>query len=1096
MRTQLRRRSISDFSYSPLAAALALALAPQAAEAGVTYNVTSTADSGAGSLRATIIQANGACSPSNNDVIQLPGGPFTISVSTQLPTINCAGLTLVGNAVPAYPAELTVDPAYAGMVSNGVTAELFLSTPVTVQGMVIHGFSDAGITGSVSANNNVIYSNGTGIDVETYGALIQSNTIYANGTGIYTDYGGFSITQNTVYQNSNGIVFEFESSQNGSTGSIDSNYIGTNSAGGSLAGNSACGITSYGGALTITGNTISNNTNGICLGSDAGSTISGNKIGVDPTGMSALPNHTGIVIEDSSGTMIGTNGQNIISGNVDDPIDVYTSTSIQIYGNLIGTDATGSAAILNGYGIYGACDTDLEVGSNVIGVRYGGAAIEFDGVTGGGSNDIVGNHISVTGGGAQLGSADYGIYLGQGDCVAPGMSLRAKRGLKKSGTLQKRSHGAGPTIRAKTDVLPAGATSNLMISGNTISYSAFDGILINGGYDSFITANTITSNERYGVSIFSGTGISIIHNAQISGNGSSKNVDLDWTGSPAARPNNSGGPGTPNDGQNYPDSITANVVGSNINVGFTLTSAPGTYIVEVCDAGPALPGCANWLNSTTVTITGTSKTGSFLNIPKGSITNISLSATSPTGDTSEFSPTVAVVSAPNVSISPTSPIDFGTVGIGSSSAEKTISIMSTGSQAYVIYGMQDSECSYGGVISICGSGGFTCHTTCAPESGYANGQGCSIFATFNPSSTGLFSDTIAICDNVGPHSITLTGTGVIPAPVTISPASFDFGSVLIGSVSATEDFTITNPGEGTVTLSTPVTADAFVMTNNSCGPQLAAGASCIATVDFVPTAGGAVSGTLSVSANASEEGPPAAPAVAQLTGTGVAQAALTLPGAIDFGAYTAGATPITQTVVLTNKGNAPLSFSATTITGPFGLSNGCTSDLQPNQSCTLVLTYSDSDLGPQTGTLVVASNAVGGSASIPLTARTVAAPVPIITVSPKAMGFGSRLLGSQSTTQRITVANIGNSTATLGSIVPNLGDFVVANTTCGVSLAPASTCFADVAFQPAGFGPRMGTILVISNAASSPDGVTVSGTGCRPFNASTARLGTSFGCAP
>jgi len=74
-------------------------------------------------------------------------------------------------------------------------------------------------------------------------------------------------------------------------------------------------------------------------------------------------------------------------------------------------------------------------------------------------------------------------------------------------------------------------------------------------------------------------------------------------------------------------------------------------------------------------------------------------------------------------------------------------------------------------------------------------------------------------------------------------------------------------------------------------------------------------------------------------------------------------------------------------------------------------------------------------------------------------------------------------------------DFLV-TTTCGLTLAPTSSCFADVSFRPAGFGPRFGNLLVNSNAAGSPNIVNLAGTGCRPFSSSSSRFGARFGCAP
>jgi len=74
-------------------------------------------------------------------------------------------------------------------------------------------------------------------------------------------------------------------------------------------------------------------------------------------------------------------------------------------------------------------------------------------------------------------------------------------------------------------------------------------------------------------------------------------------------------------------------------------------------------------------------------------------------------------------------------------------------------------------------------------------------------------------------------------------------------------------------------------------------------------------------------------------------------------------------------------------------------------------------------------------------------------------------------------------------------DFLV-TTTCGATLAPASSCFADVSLRPVGFGPRQGLLLINSNAVGSPVSVALSGSGCRPFSRASSRLGANFGCLP
>jgi Carbohydrate binding module (family 6)/F5/8 type C domain/Abnormal spindle-like microcephaly-assoc'd, ASPM-SPD-2-Hydin len=99
--------------------------------------------------------------------------------------------------------------------------------------------------------------------------------------------------------------------------------------------------------------------------------------------------------------------------------------------------------------------------------------------------------------------------------------------------------------------------------------------------------------------------------------------------------------------------------------------------------------------------------------------------------------------------------------------------------------------------------------------------------------------------------------------LTASPATLSFGNQAVGSASAAQTVTVSNTGTATASLSSISAGAAFAETS-TCGASLAAGASCTASVTFTPTAGGAVSGDLSVASSA-----PGSPLTVALSGTGV-----------------------------------------------------------------------------------------------------------------------------------------------------------------------------------------------------------------------------------
>jgi len=152
--------------------------------------------------------------------------------------------------------------------------------------------------------------------------------------------------------------------------------------------------------------------------------IRGNYIGLMPDGVTAGPNGLGINLRSSqSGNAIGglnAADRNVISANLGDGIWMNGSTAIQVSGNYVGTDASGTVAVGNGgHGIHlsGAAGSVIggstATAANLVSAN-GGSGVALT-TTDAGNINVKGNRIGTAADGeSPLGNEEHGIFLDQG----------------------------------------------------------------------------------------------------------------------------------------------------------------------------------------------------------------------------------------------------------------------------------------------------------------------------------------------------------------------------------------------------------------------------------------------------------------------------------------------------------------------------------------------------------------------------------------------------------------------------------------------------------------------------------------------------------
>ena len=242
--------------------------------------------------------------------------------------------------------------------------------------------------------------------------------------------------------------------------------------------------------------------------------------------------------------------------------------------------------------------------------------------------------------------------------------------------------------------------------------------------------------------------------------------------------------------------------------------------------------------------------------------------------------------------------------------------------------------------------------------------------------------------------------------------------------------------------------------------------SCAAQVMFTPGQSGGVAGQLTINANISG-GQLSIP----LTGTGLSTGLVTaLPALINFGQVQVGATSSPFAVTVENPGIGAISLTKVAVTVPFAVaSNACGALLQANSDCAVSVTFTPTQEGAVSGSLVLSDGA--GTQTVALTATGASAASDVL--SPLSLNFPPIATGEQSNAQIATLTNNGD--LPLNSIGVTVSAGYQQSNTCGTSLSGHASCTISVLFAPNSIGSISGN-LQVSDAIRTQN-ITLSGTG-------------------
>ncbi|RXH54741.1 multicopper oxidase, type 2 [Granulicella sibirica] len=290
-----------------------------------------------------------------------------------------------------------------------------------------------------------------------------------------------------------------------------------------------------------------------------------------------------------------------------------------------------------------------------------------------------------------------------------------------------------------------------------------------------------------------------------------------------------------------------------------------------------------------------------------------------------------------------------------------------------------------------------------------------------------------------------------PSPATLTPASLDFGTHVVGGLSPNQSAILTNTGVAPIQVVSVTPSDPQIQIpggSGNCIGTLTPGQTCGFSPFYSPFVTGPFSGSVTVKyflgdgTKANEN----FIASVKVTGTGVPLSLVRIsPFPADFGTVSVNQTGSPQLFTVVNDGGEATTLSGITTTGAFKVVSGATcisgTSLGSLKSCTVPVVFAPGSLGANSGTLSLSYTDTDDPgktqmASTPLTGIG----SPELTFSPSLFDFGTVTVGSRAAAA-VTLTN--PSTLPLiftGESFPDSPFYSYGGNCDLVSLAPGASC--------------------------------------------------------
>jgi hypothetical protein len=304
------------------------------------------------------------------------------------------------------------------------------------------------------------------------------------------------------------------------------------------------------------------------------------------------------------------------------------------------------------------------------------------------------------------------------------------------------------------------------------------------------------------------------------------------------------------------------------------------------------------------------------------------------------------VNPPDIDVTP-SLVDFGTVVAGQSKdiTVKIINNITNGADLVISN------------ITVSGHG-YTLPTPPSYPITLSAGNTYQVTIKFTPPTSGQFSGSLTISSNdpdEGSFKVDLKGNGSVPPDISVSPASLDFGDVLLYQ-SKTLTLTISNSGGSNLQITNiQITGAGFSFKTQPQVPvTIQPGGNPVSIeVLFIPLNAQDYTGQITITSN-----DPDSPTTIQLTGRGISAPNIEVtPASLDFGKVQINTTH-DKTVTIKNTGTEVLNISSITIpiSQAFTIVSQSPTQVPEGEARNVTVRFSPTGELPYAGNLIISSN--------------------------------------------------------------------------------------------------------------------------------------------